>query len=164
MDANLPDVAPRPSARIEALSRDLLQEMYFILNSAESDKDERDRDCRRLQEILGYGAPGVQADASFEFGQTMLVLALHYDFGHQPQMLRVVLDAAKHSDQLLRKTIVNTPTNEVDGEHILEVVASLRALGGDEHMDEKEALLVAAGADLNWMETSTGTQRSSQSN
>lgn len=145
---------------LPAESQALLAEVGEIVKSGQKDAAERESDCTRVREILALGAPGVGPDARYDFGQSLLCLSLHYDFGHPPQMLAVVMEAAAASERVFLKNLLNEPSNEVDGEHILDVVATLAALEVDPHMTEKGACLCAAGADLHAHESATETDRS----
>ena len=156
-------VSERRVAKFKALpkaSQATLVELYEIVANGKKDLDEREEDCRRVQLMLASGAPGVLPDACFDFGQSLLCLALHYDFGHPPQMLKVVLEAVDASERLTLKAVVNAPTNEVDCEHILEVCAALSAIDADDYMATKEEMLLRAGADVHWQESTTETDRS----
>lgn len=131
-----------------AASQELLRELHSIVSNGEKDPMQRDEDCRRVREILSSGAEGVYPDVCFEFGQSLLCFSLHYDFGHRPQMLHTVIQAAIASDRIILKDLVNAPTNEIDFEHILEVLESLMTIDGDPYIEEKTVLLKQAGADL----------------
>ena len=145
---------------LPSASQALLQELHQIISNGEKDDAQREEDCSRVQEILSLGAPGVYPDNCFDYGQSLLCFALHYDFGHPAQMLTAVMDSTANSDRITLKSLVNAPTNEMDREHILEVVATLTAIDADPHMREKALLLKRAGADLNWGESTTDTDRS----
>ena len=156
-------LSDRRVAKFKALpkaSQAALVDLFEVVSNGKKGVDERQEDCRRVQLMLSSGAPGVLPDACFDFGQTLVCLALHYDFGHPPQMLKVVLDAADASEQVTLKSVVNAPTNEVDCEHILEVCSTLRSIEGDDYMAAKEEMLFRAGADVHWQESTTETDRS----
>jgi ankyrin repeat protein len=79
----------------------------FVENSPgyERSADQRRADCLRVQAILASGAPGVHANLTWTYGQTLLWLAAEYDHRHDAEMIRALIEAGADA---------NAP-NAVDG-------------------------------------------------
>ena len=85
---------------------------------------------------MASGERGVSADARHDYGETLLSLALQYDFGAAPQMIKVVLDAGANANA----------ENDSDSCRPLDSEWLDDDLELDPHVEAKRALLVAAGA------------------
>mmetsp|Transcript_43323 Transcript_43323/g.113865 ORF Transcript_43323/g.113865 Transcript_43323/m.113865 type:complete len:314 (-) Transcript_43323:687-1628(-) len=59
----------------------------------EKDAEQRSVDCARAAAILSSGVPGIHANLTWSYGETLLWMAIEYDHRHPPQMVDVLLSA-----------------------------------------------------------------------
>ena len=110
----------------------------------EKPSEQRRLDCARVATILSSGVPGVHANLTWSYGETLLWMAVEYDHRHPPEMIDVLLAAGADP---------NGP-NAIDG---LRPLQNPWLSEDDEMADEGEACaafiaqkrqrLCAAGAD-----------------
>ena len=113
----------------------------------EKSDEQRSIDCARVAAILGSSVEGVHANLKWEYGETLLWMAIEYDHAHPPQMIEVLLSAGADPNA----------ANAIDG----QVPLQNPWLSDDDEMAAegpkvrdliamKRALLVRAGADERW--------------